>query len=171
VDGVLYAGSDVGKVYALLSESGEFVWSFQTHGRIKSSPALDAGKVYIGSYDGGLYAINAQSGHMEWIYQTGDIINSSPCVSNGTVYLGPDDTWIYAIDAAEGFIKWKFQVEEESKSALKYGLRNESGISTFGFLPSTPAFDNGMIIVGSNGGNSQCKVYALDEMTGELKWR
>jgi outer membrane protein assembly factor BamB len=45
------------KTYALDSESGNFLWSFQTNGYIYSSPAVVDGIAYFGAYDGNFYAV------------------------------------------------------------------------------------------------------------------
>lgn len=61
-DGVLYFGSDDGKMYAVDLETFEERWSFQTGGEVRSSPAIGDGVIYFGSRDGFLYAVGGAGG-------------------------------------------------------------------------------------------------------------
>jgi outer membrane protein assembly factor BamB/tetratricopeptide (TPR) repeat protein len=55
--GVIYVGSDDGRMYAVDAETGKALWSWQTGGRVRSSPAIADGAVFFGSYDGRIYAV------------------------------------------------------------------------------------------------------------------
>ena len=59
VDGVIYAGTNVGgnSVQAFDAESGDELWEFETEGGVRSSPALVDGKVLVGTMDGFLYSL------------------------------------------------------------------------------------------------------------------
>ena len=96
-DTILYTtgGSKVLKVDLTTKE---FIWTYQTGGTIRSSPALANGVIYVGSNDGKLYAINAQDGKPLWNFQTGDQITSSPTYADGVVYVTSLDGTIYAIE-------------------------------------------------------------------------
>ncbi len=56
---MLFFGSYDGKIYALNSADGSFVWSYQTGDWVVSSPAVVNGVLYVGSYDHFVYAIGA----------------------------------------------------------------------------------------------------------------
>jgi len=56
-DGVLYIGSEDGRLYAVNADDGQKLWEFATGDKITSSPALVNGVIYVGSHDGKLYAI------------------------------------------------------------------------------------------------------------------
>ena len=71
-EGVVYAGSDDGTLYALYAESGELLWSFATGGPIRSISGEVEGTVYVGSNDHHLYALDAYTGEELWRYDTGD---------------------------------------------------------------------------------------------------
>lgn len=49
VDGVVYVGSDNGKLHAVDADTGRERWSFHTKARLRSSPAMANGIVYIAS--------------------------------------------------------------------------------------------------------------------------
>ena len=66
--GVVYIGSNDGKVYALNAKTGAELWSFTTGGYAIPSPAVANGVVYAGSYDYNVYALNAKTGAKLWNY-------------------------------------------------------------------------------------------------------
>lgn len=55
--GVMYVGSDDGRMYAVDLLTGEELWKWETDGRIRSSPAIADGAIFFGSFDGLLYAV------------------------------------------------------------------------------------------------------------------
>jgi outer membrane protein assembly factor BamB len=72
-------------------------WSFETGGRVRSSPAIAVdGTIYVGSDDHRFYAINPD-GSEKWSFETGGVVMSSPAIANdGTVYVGCSDGKLYA---------------------------------------------------------------------------
>src|SRR5690349_639242 len=111
-DGVVFVGSNDGRLYAVDAESGAIKWKFAAKARIASSPAVSHQTVYVGSYDSQLYAIDAVTGQKKWSFATEgekrftaphihgmlpdaqampdpfDFFLSSPAVWNGAVYFG-----------------------------------------------------------------------------------
>ncbi|HLJ49035.1 MAG TPA: PQQ-binding-like beta-propeller repeat protein [Bryobacteraceae bacterium] len=170
-DGVIYFGSDDGKVYAVNAATGMQRWMFTTRGPVASSPAVAAGVVYIVSYDDHLYALDAASGELKWKFATAgerrfeakgihgmqpktqtipdpyDVYLSSPAVAQGTVYFGSSDGNVYAVDSREGELRWKF--------------------TTGDVVHASPAYAGGTIYIGS----WDSYFYALDANNGKLKWR
>lgn len=170
-DGVIYVGSDDGKVYAVNAISGRQLWRYATGGPVASSPAVADGMVYFASYDGKFYALNAKTGVTKWKFATAgerrfeargihgqlpksqtfpdiyDAYLSSPVVAQGTVYFGSGDGSVYALDAATGAQHWKF--------------------ATGNVVHASPAYADGVIFVGSWDSN----FYAIDATTGKEKWR
>lgn len=81
--GIVYVGSNDGKLYALNATPGAKKWSYTTGGQVSSSPAFANGTVYVGSYDGYVYALKAGTGALVWKYLTsGGDISSSPALAN-----------------------------------------------------------------------------------------
>jgi outer membrane protein assembly factor BamB len=170
-NGMVYAGSTDGNLYAVDLESGVQKWKFETKVRVASSPAVSGGLVYFGSYDGQFYALDALTGQLKWKFQTGgerrfagkhihgiqpvaetmpdpfDFYLSSPVVSAGAVYFGSGDGNIYALDANTGALKWKFHTGD--------------------VVHASPAIANGTVFVGS----WDSFFYAIDAATGKEKWR
>ena len=137
VNGVVYAGSYDGNVYALNATTGAKLWNYTTGNFVLSSPAVVNGVVYVGSYDGNVYALNATTGAKLWNYTTGGEVYSSPAVANGTVYVGSSDNNLYALNASTGKVTWSF--------------------ATGDWVLSSPVVVNGTVYVGSVDGN----VYAI----------
>ena len=122
VGGVVYAGSEDGKVYALDAADGSELWSFPTGGSCSVGAVVD-GVVYAGSADHKVYALDAADGSEIWSYTGGrgreeyNAINE-PVVVGGVVYVGAEDgkascpphtacTFkLSALDAADGSELW-----------------------------------------------------------------
>jgi outer membrane protein assembly factor BamB len=57
VNGIVYVGSNDGKLFAINSVTGQQEWAFATSGLIISRPAVVNGVVYVGCVDHKFYAI------------------------------------------------------------------------------------------------------------------
>ena len=171
VDGIVYVGSNDGKLYAIDQETGHAKWTFPTEARICSSPAVYHGLVYFGSYDGNFYAVDTATGKLRWKFRNAgerrfaathlhgslpagesmpdpfDVYLSSPVVFGGNVYFGSGDGNIYALDAGTGALKWKFQTGD--------------------VVHASPAIADGKLYIGS----WDSYFYALDAATGKELWR
>jgi outer membrane protein assembly factor BamB len=148
VNGIVYAGSIAGSVYALNATNGSHRWKYVTGGAISATPAVVNGILYIDSADGNVYALNAATGALVWKQAVpfGTYDQSSPAVANGVVYVGSQDGNVYALDAVTGTVKWKYL--------------------TGGYIQSSPAVANGVVYIGSSDGN----LYALDASSGAVLW-
>jgi len=133
VNGVLYAGSDSGNVYALNASTGARLWSYATGSQVDSSPAVANGVAYVGSNDHNVYALKAATGAKLWSYTTGDVVLSSPVVANGVVYIGSNDGNVYALNAVTGARLWSYPAG--------------------GGVDSSPTVVNGVVYVSSLDGN------------------
>lgn len=145
--GIVYVGTNNGKVLALNASMGQFLWSYKTGGAVYSSPAVSDNVIYFGSWDNFVYALNALTGEFLWSYKTGSYVQSSPAVANGIVYMASYDANVYALDAATGTLLWSFRTGA-------------------GAVGSSPAVVNGVVYIGDNSG----KVWALDASTGRAIW-
>ncbi len=146
-------------------------WKFHTGGRVIGSPAVVNGVVYVGSTDGNFYAIDAESGTERWKFTTKAWEVSSPAVESGTVYFLSYDGDFYALDSATGKVRWKFKTEGERRYAGTHlhhlQPATERMPDPWDFYLSSPAVWNGATYFGSSDGN----VYALDALSGALKWK
>ncbi len=170
-NGVVYVGSNDGRLYAIDEESGMQKWSFETGSRVPSSPAVADGVVFFGSYDGNFYAVDAATGKLRWKFADPgerrftathlhgslpageampdpfDVYLSSPAVWNGMVYFGSGDGNVYALEAGTGSLRWKFQTGD--------------------VVHASPAIADGKLYIGS----WDSYFYALDAATGKEVWR
>jgi outer membrane protein assembly factor BamB len=162
-DGVVYAGSDGGHLYALDARTGERLWSFQAGGSIRTRAAVDRGAVYFQADDGVLYRVDAATGHERWrapIVEGSidrvalgdprsryDSFGSDVVVAEGRLFVGTHDGRVLALDRGSGERIWSF--------------------ATGGSVLAAPALDSGRVYAGSY---DAC-VYALDAGTGALVWK
>ncbi len=171
VGGVVYVGSNDGRLYAIDEETGTEKWNFETGARIPSSPAVADGVVFFGSYDGNFYAVDVATGKLRWKFADPgerrfaathlhgsvpvgetmpdpfDVYLSSPVVWKGAVYFGSGDGKVYALDAASGSVRWTF--------------------ATGDVVHASPAIADGRLYIGS----WDSFFYALDAATGKEVWR
>jgi len=146
-------------------------WKFHTNGSVFSSPAVAGGVVYVGSSDGNLYAVDLESGSLRWKFPTNSRVSSSPAVDGDTAFFASYDGNFYAVDTRTGKKKWSFKTAGERRFAARHLHGSvpmaETMPDPFDFFLSSPSVVNGIVYFGSGDGN----VYALDEVTGTLKWK
>jgi outer membrane protein assembly factor BamB len=169
-EGVVYAASMSGFLYAIDQETGKERWNFKSSMPIQSSPAVVAGVVYFVSSAGSLAAIDAATGKPKWVLPTEyerrfqaknlhgyrppeqtmpdawDMFTSSPAVANGKVFFGSGDGNVYAADAATGVLQWKFATRD--------------------VVHSSPAVVGNTVYIGS----WDSSLYAIDAETGQQRW-
>ena len=61
-EGVVYGSSVYRRVYALDTETGQYLWGYQTEGLGMTSPTVADGVVYVSTDYGYVYALQAQPG-------------------------------------------------------------------------------------------------------------
>jgi len=97
VEGVVFAGSDDTRIYAVNASTGSVLWNYSTGGPVRSSPWVYDGRVYVGSDDNYLYCLNETNGTLiwKWLPPLGghyseserQPLRSSPLVTGGRVYI------------------------------------------------------------------------------------
>jgi len=164
-DGVVYVGGGSDTAYALDALTGAVKWKYAITPALQTtsmiSPAVAGGVVYIGSGDSYLYALDAETGALKWswnnyTFSRSYAFPSNSAVSDGVVYLtlaGVLNSVLYTLDASAGTMKWKFA----TNPALPRGASANR--------MSSPAIAGGVVYLGSQG-----SVYALDAITGALRW-
>lgn len=151
-EGIIYIGSDDGKLYAVDPLTGNEIWRFQTGDQIKSSPAIGPdGIIYFGSTDNYFYAVRP-NGALKWSFNIGDYIFSSPAISpdGRTIYVGASDNHLYAISSSNGDLKWKYLTGNKIISSPAIGFDGIEEVIYIGSLDK--------------------KLYALAADNGALKW-
>jgi len=145
--GSVYFGSTNGYVYAYAARTGRELWSYNTGGPVKGSPALVGGRLFIGSYDtGNFVALNPSTGARIWTSPGHGNFYAGPSVAGGRVYVGSIDGNVYAFSAATGAQLWKFP--------------------TGGYVYASTAVWRGIVLVGSYDQH----FYAINGATGTERW-
>lgn len=109
-NGVVYATSLGGEVYAFDAGTGSRLWTTTPGGLIEASPTVADGLVYVGTYDGVLYALDPATGGVEWSAPTGNLIAGSASAANGVVYVGSTDNTVRAFHSLTGQELWSFSM-------------------------------------------------------------
>src|SRR5690606_41517859 len=97
-----------GQVYALDTHAGRKVWTFQTGGKVYSTPAVWKDYVVVGSTDRYIYGLDAKTGEERWKYAAGKAVLGSPLLHKGVAYIGASDGIFRAIDIRSGRLRWSF---------------------------------------------------------------
>ena len=157
-NGVLYAGSGDGNLYALDARSGAIRWKYDAGARITSRVVASGANVYFQTHAGKVVAVNAADGTLHWQrqtgsdaklawgYESGDFWASSPAIADDLLVLGSGDGNVYALNAVTGSVVWK--------------------TATGGRVRATPAIEAGTVYAASFDG----KLYALNLRDGVVKW-
>ncbi len=102
-DGVVYAATMAGTVYALQAATGEIKWQASVSSRgISATPALsaDGSLLFAACDDGFLHIVAAESGNLVRSKRLSSApLRSSPVCSGHTVFAGADDGFLYSLDS------------------------------------------------------------------------
>ncbi|MEI6845934.1 MAG: PQQ-binding-like beta-propeller repeat protein, partial [Candidatus Firestonebacteria bacterium] len=151
-NGIVYALSQDGKLYALKYLTGELLYNYTIGSSDVSSPLIYGGCLYgaTGFPNKILYSFNLATRTMSWTKDVGTYVYSSPAFHDGYIYSGANNGRFYALDAANGDIKWYFQTLGD-------------------FLYSSPCVSSDGNWVYFAPGNDDRKIYALNAKTGAPK--
>ena len=190
-DGVVYAGSYEGFVYALDAETGELLWS-ETEGGQNPPPTVAGGVVYVEKAGGGLSGLDALTGDLLWNDETW---HEELLLNEGTLYIpvwridGDSSVNVRAIDEHSGELRWEADVPRSSDLPLLFrltatgsnvyvsdeyrvhALDSATGNLAWSFdawdiVQAPPRGSDGVVYL-----MSYSAVHALDESTGEQLWR
>jgi eukaryotic-like serine/threonine-protein kinase len=182
----LYIGGNDGKIYALDAKTGTILWAnpFVTENKIWATPVAIDDTLYIGSYDKTLYAINLADGTEKWHFQTQGAIMNTTIVQNDIAYFGSFDRYFYAVDANTGTLVWKstkqagnwFWANPVLSNNIVFAPNIDGNIYVFEIssgnivntinldqpISSTPVIVGNKLIVASENGKSDGKLWAID---------
>jgi uncharacterized membrane protein len=154
IDYEIYFGCDNGKVYCLSATDLSEIWSYQTDGRILSSPAIcnidsdDTLEIIIGSNDGFVYCFETDPQELD---------------RNGEPH--PKDDGLKDNGGAEGIydLLWKFDTSDVSGSSGEIGISSP----VVGDLDQDGQLE---VIIGDNGGMLYCINAGGKCMPGQIDW-
>jgi len=106
-EGLVFAASQEGKVYAIRDTDGSTAWEADLPGGSVASGAASGNVVVFVSVRGGVYGYNVADGKVLWEVQTGRSITGAPCLLGDRVYVANHAGMVYAIHAETGRMLWK----------------------------------------------------------------
>jgi len=145
---LLIATNTGGAIFALDAKDGKRNWSFQTGGKIYSTPCVSNHYVVVASTDSNVYCLDAKNGKFIWKYKLMKPAVASPTISNNVVYIGSSDGHFRALYLANGKVKWDFNEVKD-------------------FVMTQPLVYAGKIFFGSWGN----EFYSINASTGKLSWK
>jgi outer membrane protein assembly factor BamB len=130
-------------------------------------PTVANGLVYSCGNDGLVRAWRADTGKPAWTAYTGGAIRFPPTLWNGRAYVGSGDGWVYCLTADTGKLLWRFRAAPAERKIPVYGRLLSSWPAASGVLVHLGVAYVAAGLVDMNGTH----VYALDAITGQLKWQ
>jgi outer membrane protein assembly factor BamB len=101
VDGVVYVGTNGGRLVAVSATTGVELWSQRLPGPLWSSPTVIDGVLLMGDCTGDFHAFGLGEGGEEpeelWSVSLGGCIEATPAVWEGRIYIGSRDGALYAL--------------------------------------------------------------------------
>lgn len=144
---LLFTANTAGQVYALNLKDGSKVWTFQTEGKVYSTPEVWKNHLLVGGSDHKIYCLDARTGILKWSYEAEKAVLGSPLIEKGVAFIGASDGRFRAFDLRSGRLLWDFE-----------GVK--------GHVSAKPLLYQGKLYFGSWGND----FYALDPKTGTKIW-
>jgi len=142
-------------------------WTFKpASGAEPTAPVCADDAVFVGDADGAVRCIDAQDGTLRWQVYTGGAVSFPPSLWDGRAYVGSADGWLYAFEAATGRLLWRFRAAPVERWIPVYGTLR----STWPVAGGVVARDGVVYAAAGIADFDGTHVYALDAVTGELKW-
>ncbi len=131
------------------------VWTFHGRALLEFPPVVGYGRVYETNFDGRLFAIDAATGRMDWSFASGRCGWASPALAGHLVY----ETFIGNRECGSRFDDGEVAAFDERSGQVRWLRR-------IGPTESSPLVSGGVVYVGDWSG----KVWALDAVTGRVRW-
>jgi len=143
-------------------------WKFTAdEAYVPTAPTASGGLVFVGGEDGKVRAFDLQSGELRWQYATSAPIKYAPTIWKGRAFFGSGDGYAYALEAATGRLLWRFRAAPLERRIMVYGRLTSTWPVYSGVLVHDGAAYFAAGIIDYDGTH----VYAVDAITGELKWQ
>lgn len=110
------------------AQTNHVKWTFETGGRVYSSPVIGADEtVYFGSDDHWLYAVRA-NGIQKWRFETVGVIRGAPAIGlDGTIYVASDEGKYVGTSFGNGTL---YALNRDGQLKWKYGAGGSAGYSS-----------------------------------------
>jgi outer membrane protein assembly factor BamB len=152
---------------ALVDKVG-LLWQYDPKAKAEpTAPVAAGGLVFIGASDGTVRTLDAKTGKPRWTRYTGGAIRYPPAIAGGLAYVGSGDGWAYVYEAADGRLVWRFRAAPAERKIPFYGSLLSTWPVAGGVL-----VDGGTAYLAAGINNFDgTHVYALDAVTGKIKWQ
>lgn len=149
LDGVIYAGSSDGGLYAIDATTGAKLWRHDAKAPIFSGIGLlGTDTLMFGTMDGSVVLLDRRTQVETLRVKTGGGVVTTPVVTAGTLIVGSRDYLLYGFRVSDGALAWKHAY-------------------WFSWIESTPGVRDGLIYIGAS---DYSRVTALDPATGLARW-
>lgn len=168
-DWPVYRGNNAHSGSTGVGLSGEFwrLWTYRPEHAFHPTALTSAGPyLFFAGSDGKVRALDGQTGAQVWSYQTGGPVMQPPTLWNGRAYVGSADGYVYALEATTGRLLWRFRAAPGERRIMVHGALCSTWPVNSGVLVEDGVVYAAAGIVDYDG----TFVYALDAVTGALKW-
>ncbi|HZI17234.1 MAG TPA: PQQ-binding-like beta-propeller repeat protein [Pyrinomonadaceae bacterium] len=105
-EGVLYAATSEGRLYAFEGRTGNIKWVRQNGSPFQTSPVVAGGLLFLGDETGSFFALNLTTGQPVWRYRTPAPLRAQPAVNDGAVFIGSAEN-VFALEVTTGRLLWR----------------------------------------------------------------
>lgn len=142
-------------------------WTFRLPDGVRpTSPVIAGGLVFFGDDSGAVHAVSVKDGSARWKAYTSGAVYFPPALWQGRLYVGSADGRVYALEAATGRLLWHYRAAPADRWIPVYGKL----ISTWPVSGGVVAADGVVYAAAGIAHYDGTYVYALDAVTGEVKW-
>ena len=161
-DGVIYASTGFGYLYAFSANSGEMLWELNMRIPSRSSPIVFEDLVFVMTHDNQLFAVDKNLGEVMWthrgILESATILSStSVSAGEGLIFVPYSSGEIYAIRPLNGSVIWSDSLSRTGSS---------TSLSEINSITARPIVDDGQLFSVSHAG----RMVSIDISTGERIW-
>ena len=110
---------------------------------------------------------DAETGQRAWTFTAGGRVDSPPTIADGLAVFGSRDGYVYCLEAAKGRLLWRFRAAPVDRRIMVYGALCSTWPVNSGVLVQDGVAYAAAGIIDYDG----TYVYALNAITGALKWQ
>ena len=149
-------------------ESVRAAWVFApSRDYLPTAPVSAGGLVFVGGSDGKVRALDAEDGDLKWEFSTPAPIKYPPTITGGRAYFGSGDGYAYCLEAETGRLLWRFRAAPVERHLMVFDNLSSTWPVASGVLVRDGVAYFAAGIIDHDG----TYVYALDALSGEIKWQ
>ena len=174
-DGVVYIGSNDGRIYALDALTGEKRWSHETQDWVDNTPALSDDLLVVSSFDGRVTIYDTDTGKRRFTFRGFNrLVMASPVIMDDSVYVAYRNGLVTGINLHEEEVLFYKRWYRLRLQLWLWGMTEHPGLPkgvnwvyrTGAVIENTPAVDANTLYVPVEGG----RMHAIDRVTGKRVW-